>query len=128
MLLCYVKGVGENRAIMKWWALNYWGAAPPSRSSICEKSGHHYDYVTILNGNIGVEYDASYIYKDLKIKNGEVKMILDVMLYTDGKLKSAGFFGFYVFTPKKDRTSGYFHSVVIFTPKPGLFDEDTLPG
>jgi hypothetical protein len=50
-------------------------------------------------------------------------MILDVMLWTDGKPKSADFFGFYIFSPKKDRTCGYFHSVVIFTPKPGLFSE-----
>jgi hypothetical protein len=41
-----------------------------------------YNYVTILNEDIGVEYDTFYIYQDLKIKNGEVKMIFDVMLRT----------------------------------------------
>jgi hypothetical protein len=127
ILLCYVKGVGENRAVMKWQALNNFGQVPPARQSIVVKSGHAYNYVTVLNGDIGTEYNASSIYKDLKIKNGEVKMILDVMLWTDSKPKSASFWGFYVFNPKKDRTSGYFHSVVIFTPKPGLFDENTPP-
>jgi hypothetical protein len=122
-----VKGVGENRAVMKWWTLNTWGAVPPARGSTYIKSGHTYNTVTILNGDIGIEYDASYIHKDLKIKNGEVKMIFDVMLYTDGNPKKPDFWGFYVFTPKRGRTLGYFHSIVIFTPNPGLFDENTPP-
>ncbi|MDR1334237.1 MAG: hypothetical protein LBJ71_03400 [Holosporaceae bacterium] len=123
VLLCYVKGVGENRAVMKWWFLNNWGSAPPTRALTSAKSGHTYT-LTILNGNIGTEYDASYIHKDLKIKNGEVKMIFEVMLYPDGNPKPADFWGFYVFVPKRDsKILGYFHSVVIFTPNSGLFSE-----
>jgi hypothetical protein len=110
---------------MKWWAFNDWGSAPPSRASKSAKSGHTYNYITVLNGDIDTEYDAASIHKDLKIKNGEVKMILDVMLWSTTKI--ADYVGFYVFKPKKDRTNGYFHSVVIFTPKPGLFDENTPP-
>ncbi|MDR1334234.1 MAG: hypothetical protein LBJ71_03385, partial [Holosporaceae bacterium] len=95
----------------------------PSRRWTIARSGHAYDYVTILNGNIGTEYDASYIHKDLKIKNGEVKMILNVMLQADSQPKSADFWGFCVLTPKIEQKGGYFHSVVIFTPNPGLFSE-----
>jgi hypothetical protein len=126
MLLCYVKGVGENRAVMKWMVLNNYGATPPGRKWLIARSGHDYNFVTILNGDVGIEYDASYIHKDLKIRNGEVKMILDVMLWTDGSTKKANFWGFHIFAPKKDRTYGYFHSVVIFTPNPGLFSEDGM--
>lgn len=84
------------------------------------------------------------IYPTLKIKPGEVKIIVDAIIYyaqgfrfsfSDGRtyvpVREA--FGLYLVTPKVRRGNpaslsynqncGYFNSVVIFSPNPGLFDE-----
>jgi Flp pilus assembly protein TadG len=83
----------------------------------------------------------SNIYPDLKIQGTELKIIVECTFhyirvptcgykFTDGRLcadvSSKTAFGFLILTPPgisdSIRGGSYFHSVVIFTPKSGLFD------
>jgi hypothetical protein len=81
----------------------------------------------------------SKIHPDLKINPNEMKIIferalcyhnLNNWMFSDGRLcrnvsiKDA--FGFYLLIPKSAsaRRRDYFQTVVIFTPNPGLFDEN----
>jgi hypothetical protein len=73
------------------------------------------------------------MYPGLTIKNGEIKIIADAYLYIDTGLKKPdGSFvdsrlgGFFIVNPEYVGTGvkrGYCHTIAIFTPKPGLFDE-----
>lgn len=77
----------------------------------------------------------SEIYFDLKIKPGEMKIIIDSIIwydvnrrYSNGRQPKNNKEPFSLFlTPPPDVYSkeggSCFHSIVIFTPKPGLFDE-----
>ena len=84
----------------------------------------------------------SQIYPTLKIEQNEVKIIVECAIhysrspdysFTDGRLCSEvtpkQAFGFFVYpiappiTHKANNDAIYFHSVVIFSPRPGLFSE-----
>ncbi len=81
----------------------------------------------------------SEIYPLLKLEPGQDKIIVVTDLYRkssytkpDGiSLSNKQAFGFYLLDPKHlDENTGtwyFFHSVVIFTPKPGLFDPEKAP-
>jgi hypothetical protein len=78
----------------------------------------------------------SAICPELSIKPGETKIIIENCIYflrasyfrlVDGRtwanISSREAFGFLLLTPKVQGDVFYFDSIVIFTPKPGLFDE-----
>jgi hypothetical protein len=86
---------------------------------------------------VGNNKKPSEICPKLSIKPGETKIIIENFIYfvkaTSFKLTDnrtwADFspreaFGFSVLTPKVQGGTFYFTSIVIFTPKPGLFDKD----
>ena len=65
------------------------------------------------------------IYKNLKIEKDEAKIVLDIGIIAIGNIPLKSIFELWVFSPKS-RTSNnaiYFSNAIIFTPKPGLFDE-----
>jgi hypothetical protein len=96
-------------------------------------ASHGYSYVQYLRKQV-----PSKIHPKLVIKPGEVKIIVEcvccyhhtVFSFSDGRLCSnvpaKEAFGFYILSPKAKSTDGFFNSIVIFTPKPGLFD-GTVP-
>jgi hypothetical protein len=47
---------------------------------------------------------------------------------TWSKISPREAFGFLILTPKAQGGEFYFTSIVIFTPKPGLFDKNARPG
>jgi hypothetical protein len=80
---------------------------------------------------------ASLIYKNLKIKKDEIKIIIECYSYFCNSANSAYTFGdgrpcknvsprdafnFFILSPKPTQWA-YFNSIIIFTPKPGLFNE-----
>ena len=82
------------------------------------------------------EVPPSEIYSGLKINPGEVKIIVDSCLYRNSDRMTTlegtfpshkEAFGFYLLNPKhvdeSSKSHYFFHSVIIFTPKPGLFSE-----
>jgi hypothetical protein len=64
------------------------------------------------------------IYKELKIKKDEVKILVEFTNICKTSAASQAF-GFLMMNPKYSSAYGglghYFTSIVIFTPKPGLF-------
>jgi hypothetical protein len=82
----------------------------------------------------GTNVAASIIHPNLKIKDGEIKVIIECAIfkytgfdYIDGRLSKnvspREAFGFWMLSPKPIYVC-YFNTVVIFTPKPGLFDDN----
>jgi hypothetical protein len=98
-----------------------------------QSSTHAYSLVKVLKNVL-----PASIYPQLKIQPGEKKILLDCAYcyhndsswkFTDGRncanVSPREAFGFFVLSPSRIN-DGFFNKVVIFTPKPGLFDE-TLP-
>ncbi|MDR1334252.1 MAG: hypothetical protein LBJ71_03475 [Holosporaceae bacterium] len=99
--------------------------------------------IEVCNGQYGssaIKYltgvDPSQIYNKLEIKEGEMKILLEcAMMYgaskdryfSDGRscaqVSVREAFGFLLRSPKMLSTNCFFHGIMIFTPKPGLFDE-----
>ena len=92
--------------------------------------------------NAGTDITASAIHKDLKIAEGEIKILLEVGIhcaygdrdykFPNGKtIAEAGglakVLGFYVYPFKSNTEHVMLHEVVIFTPKPGTFDPNKPP-
>ena len=129
----YVKGEGNGKASVVWLAVIYF-SIPGTDYEISYKS-HGGSSMQFLQN-----VPAEQIHKNLKINAGENKIITECCLcyatgatnyyFSDGR-QCAGVspreaFGFQIIAPQSHSYSGqsnYFSSVVIFTPKPGLFDE-----
>jgi hypothetical protein len=90
---------------------------------------------------IGDNKEPSEIYPKLSIKPGETKIIIENFIYfvssmnyklidnrTWENISPREAFGFLILTPKVQGGGFYFTSIVIFTPKPGLFDKNKMPG
>jgi hypothetical protein len=128
-----VKGI-DGKASVLWNRRMFSGySSGPSNISLDKfTTATHWSSMVKYQQNVA----PSSIYKDLTIKDGEIKIIVECLCYTDptnygftdGRLPSTSTkekFGFWVFNPKGTSGSygGYFNQAVIFTPKPGLFDE-----
>lgn len=131
-----VKGLDDGTASVLW--CKRWHSAietyAPASLTIQEKDR----FRTLVN--LGTNVAPSAIYKDLKIEKNEIKIIIeaashcaDNLKLPDGKTVAqsggrAKVYGFYIYPfkgtfPDADGGSINFSSVVIFTPKPGLFSE-----
>ena len=137
MVLHYIKGVGLNRAKIVWTVFQDYADAPPNRKATAATSGTPCPHHSLIHYNgisIGTIYDSDKILPNLKIKENEVRMVVDVNLaafFCNGmygrKNVPASFWGMLIIAPKMqswypDRMGGQFHHFAIFTPKPGLFD------
>jgi hypothetical protein len=91
----------------------------------------NYPWESLVKNGTGAV--PSVIYSELKIQSGETKMIVECALhyyrdaeykFTDGRecknISSRDAFGFHALNLQKQ--GAFFRTVVIFTPKPGLFD------
>jgi hypothetical protein len=140
-----VKGRGGGKADVLWQVMCSLqrGTSPDSIEHFGSRTAH-------TNSIIGyyTNVPASSIYNDLTINDGEIKILLEVSLiyfygktdygFSDGRscrnVTPREAFGFWMLSPRHktaydktlDSGATYFNTVVIFTPKPGLFDE-TLP-
>ncbi|MDR1235407.1 MAG: hypothetical protein LBJ96_00210 [Holosporaceae bacterium] len=123
-----VKGLENGKASVVWCVR--WHSAvdspTPARISIAGER----DTLGRSIVNMGSNAVPSKIYPDLRIQKGETKILVEISFhysnFSDGRdkgnvpVKTA--FGFFVLNlPKSD--SIYFNTVVIFTPKPGLFSD-----
>jgi hypothetical protein len=90
---------------------------------------------------VGDNKELSEICPKLSIKPGETKIIIENFIFfiehttyklTDNRtwlgISPREAFGFLILTPKAQGREFYFTSIVIFTPKPGLFDKNKMPG
>jgi hypothetical protein len=130
----YVVGESDGNASIVWGIHAYVdGTATTSISISNLVSTHIYSLVTYLqNAN------PSAIHPKLRINPGERKIILECAYcyhlglsnfkFSDGRtcanVSSKKAFGFWALPIKPSKEAGYFNAVVIFTPKPGLFDDN----
>ena len=129
-----VKGTANGKASCIWRV----GVWTNSNSVISPKTLlHDITRAGVDNSIINYKSDASpeEIYPQLKINSGDIKILIELFSewkasFKDntgnkkGSLKEA--LGLYVATPryKKPDSTYFFNTVVIFTPKSGLFDAD----
>jgi hypothetical protein len=133
LYLYYIKGTGHNKCKVCWcWDSNFVNTSPNSSTfQFVDSAYNSYSAVFYKSGDKANSWE---IYPSLTIEEGEEKMVLDycywaanVGVFADGSPAASvplgRRFGLYFATPKSPpRGEAYFHSVVIFTPKPWLFD------
>ncbi len=139
-IIYYVKGLDNGNASCIWRTQMH-----PSTNTTPSTMLGGPDYVDYLISAVRYKTNVppAQIYPGLKIKPGEIKIIIDSFIFyhtTHSAYGAKGLsprevFGFKIITPKfRNRTtggisggcnqnSGFFNSVVIFTPKAGLFSE-----
>jgi hypothetical protein len=133
-LIYCVLGTGEDKAKILWIVYSDWHW-PPGKKTLSLLTSANTNW-SIVRGTKNVETAGSSIYKDLTIKAGEMKIILEIALFV-GNSSSSNFyypdgrnaknvslrerFGFMILEPKRSAPREIFNTVVIFTPKPGLF-------
>ena len=135
--LYYVKGLDNGNASCIWrvWS-SYENSSTPS-------SDLHWDPGTGGYAHLSVKYRTnltpSSIHPMLKISPGDTKIILEVTFIANpnwknslGESSNKQKFKLHLLNPRvvagdKNAFHTLFTSVVIFTPKPGLFDEDGPP-
>ena len=124
----YVKGLDNGKASCIWrtWTRLYESPSKVGYNSYTDDG---------LSSSVRflTNTSPSNIYPTLKINPGDVKIIIETLMERDNSgtqykgISDKAAFGLYLVTPKSigdnDSWSHMFHSVVIFTPKPGLFDE-----
>jgi hypothetical protein len=135
LYLYHIKGTGHNKCKICWcWDSSYMNTSPNlSISSVFFTADKAYSSVIYKEGD---DVNSQEIYPSLTIEAGEEKMILDscywamnTAVFADGRSAATvplgRRFGLYVAIPKPPKVGGqgYFNSVVIFTPNPGLFSE-----
>lgn len=139
-VIFYVKGLENGNASCIWRVQLH-----PSKAGIGETpqkmdAGVAKNHHQICTVQYKTDAAPSKIYPSLKINPGEVKIIIESIIFHSGgypfmdgsssDIPLRNIFHFLMFTPKatnlsgnKRSDSGFFNSVTIFTPKPGLFDE-----
>ncbi|MBO4405315.1 MAG: hypothetical protein J5821_01135 [Alphaproteobacteria bacterium] len=126
-----VKGTENGKASCMWRA-GVWtnSNSVTSPKTLLHDKTHAGVNNSIINYKSGASPEA--IYSQLKINSGERKILIELFsewatYFKDnfgnqkGSLKEA--LGLYVVTPRC-KGSNFFNTVVIFTPKPGLFDDE----
>jgi len=138
VVIYYVKGLSGGKASFVWGRCFYQAESLTPSGCTINSNGANSAY-TVIKGKTNVEPSA--IYPTLKINEGEVKILVEVQLVNDpsrmnpnGPMpdtrtdRSRIAFGCRLIAPKTFFSANtiqgrYFPSVVIFTPKPGLFSE-----
>ena len=140
-LIYYVKGNSDGTATTVW-GIAFWTSestvVSPAKMKIDAWSSTH----DLSRINMGTNVPPSQIYPTLKIKPGEVKIIVEAVIFFHTGFKDvngkSGYtpqkvFGCHLLSPKhwrnqngylsKSQRMAFFNSVVIFSPNPGLFSE-----
>ena len=142
VVIHYVKGLSGGKASVLWNRFFYQASCVTPLGLTDGYAGLNSAYTVV---KAGTDVEPSTIYPTLKIKEGEVKIIIEVQFVNDAsRMKLSDYvpsddqptrakkaFGCRLITPKNffnlhERQGKYFPSVVIFTPKKGLFT-DTRP-
>jgi hypothetical protein len=129
--LFYIRGEPNGNASVIWmWDSDAQGAYPFPASRIVTSAGAFADSVRPVRYKTNAA--PKEIHENLSIQPGEVKMIV-LMSFICYQAAAKEIFGFYMVPPSPYGKNAYcsylffFSTVVIFTPKSGLFSE-TAPG
>jgi hypothetical protein len=127
----YVRGENNGSASVIWmWDSSVQGSSPFPRNTVKVSAGEHGDSRRPVRYKTNAE--PKEIYENLSIQPGEVKMIVSISRVCSPVTIAKKTFGFYVMNPSPYRKNGlytystlfFFSTIVVFTPNPGLFDED----
>lgn len=142
-MIYYVKGNNDGTATTVWRE-TFWGGTNKVVSPAKLKYESYTNTHDVSVVNMGTNVQPSQIYPTLKIGPGEVKIIVEALIFfkTDAKdingksgYTAREVFGCLMASPRQVKNAnagnyvndmsrgGYFNSVVIFTPKSGLFSE-----
>ena len=129
-VIYYVRGEANNKASVIWevYFENYCKADWTVYSAV--NNSKKFSFVVKRKTNV----NPSEITPNLKIKEGEVKIILECsMLLLQTNINTRTAFDFLIYSPRFYKLSNsahryFFTSILIFTPKPGLFFETPPPG
>lgn len=133
-LIFCIKGTSDGRAAILW-AVDAGHISTYSNPQSVQHS--HYSSRSLIKTPLSIPVDPITIHHQLRIKPGELKIILDVSLASgpeesflngtpSSSRSSSVKFGFACFPPSKRTNSTYFNNVIIFTPKGNAF-KDTPP-
>lgn len=113
----YVVGVGENLAQTKWGAATWTDTGSSSDTWTKQHPGSTIHY---LSGST----EAKNIHPDLRLSNGEVKIITECSLYNPIN-DPRRTFNFLLFTPVPGDSikQNWFRGIAIFAPVTGSFSE-----
>lgn len=138
-MIYYVKGLAGGKASVMWLRYTFPQKSTKPAQMYCNSNdANNYMKGSVINRGTNVE--PSSIYPTLKINEGEAKIIVECHLLANADSMSSNdynpsdnlaicarkAFRLWSVTPKTANKARYFNSVVIFTPKPGLFTE-TMP-
>jgi hypothetical protein len=143
-----VKGMSGGKAKVVWRVLTHTAGFMLPSNAGHTVNGHVGN--TVIKNAVNSISNPSSIYKDLRINEGEMKLLTECSViygineggfaFNDGRLCSdvsiREALGFWILNPKyltnyddvyhsggMTASATYFNTVIIFTPKPGLFDE-----
>ena len=115
-----IKGFADGKACVLW-ARRWHSAEVTYEPSSVSITGRDSRSLVKLGTNVA----PSDIYKDLKINEGEIKIIIEAATHCYiNRFDAKKTFGFYIYPFKGIFEWIALPSVVIFTPKPGLFSEN----
>jgi hypothetical protein len=131
VLFC-IKGMGGGQAKILWIMHPCWYRPPdkynnPTIRNAASDRTHKIEF-SLIKQDLNTIVNETDIWPSLHIEEGKIKMILEVELFSQ-TADHANFIknlGFFILRPKPSCPYSFFNTVVIFTPKPGLFSE-TLP-
>ena len=127
----YVEGLSDGKASCRWRTWTSVKTSPNDISYTCVKNNDTNSPI-----NYRTNADPSTIYPTLNINLGEKKIIVETLISRNGTPTYKGIsdkeaIGLYLANPGGVHTNkGWTHlfrSIVIFTPKEGLFNETTAP-
>ena len=132
----YVEGLPGGKASVRWLRYPFLQTGTNPKEVQCNsKTESQYMHGSVVNWGTNVE--PSSIYPTLKINEGEAKIIVECHLHAsnismssndynpsdDNRACARKAFRLRLVTPKTANSNRYFNSVVIFSPKPGLFTD-----
>ena len=131
VLFCVV-GLGNGKAKIAWLMHPMWYKLPNDYNEPYvryQASDKTHKTFSLIKTSIDTETNAIDIWPSLHIEKDQVKMILEVELFfsephQQNFLKNLKFL---LFRPKLSAECSFFNTIVVFTPKPGLFNTTTRP-
>ncbi|MBE6447295.1 MAG: hypothetical protein E7015_02290 [Alphaproteobacteria bacterium] len=134
MSIYYLKGCENNTAKIMWACIPFGAPVPTQSRGEIVTSGTIKQWVNGAQWKIGQEYDVQHLHPQLNIKKDEVKILLDLYLNsswcygtTNKDKEHPSTWGLFLHNPKAtsfgSNTGGWFHTYIIFAPRPGLFNE-----
>jgi hypothetical protein len=126
-MLYYVKGLANGKARIIWMMKPGWYKVPNQYNNPDTATSGNWNAISSVNTQAGIDLPATDIYPPLQIKEGEKKLILEVCFCKGSTQEARKYFGFLLTSPKSFGDYVYFNTIVVFTPKAGLFDETVPP-